>query len=111
MKIFVDGYTTEKNPSDSGGIVIEKNGEISDIKIDKPGLTNNEAELRAVWQAAEEATEGDEILTDSQVVFYWVKNGYANARPDLNSVCQKRIWQVYGQKNREKTIGLKNLKS
>ena len=92
MKLYCDGYCIQKNPSDIGGgytIVDEYNNLIKTKKILKQGLTNNEAELLGIYNALRKSKKNGIISSDSQCCIAWAKNGYAEARPDLNDICWK----------------------
>lgn len=93
MKIYTDGLTIGKNPSNVGGgyCITKENGDILEINnsIRKNPFTSNEAELLGALRATELASNGDEIITDSMNTYYWIKNGKSKARPDLNELMLK----------------------
>lgn len=96
----VDGYTLGKNPSDTGGgyVVFKNTKHIKTEEILKNPFTNNEAELLAIAYATSLADEGDIVETDSLIAYYWVRNGKAKARPDLNIIASM-AHQFIKQKN------------
>jgi len=87
MKIYTDGYTIGKNPSQKGGgyvLTTELGERLHREHILQENFTNNEAELLGINKASQFASMGDEIVTDSQVAKDWAKNGFCKARPDLS---------------------------
>lgn len=86
MKIYSDGYTIGRNPSNIGGgfvVMNELKEVLNHTEILKVGMTNNEAELLGVLKAAELAGEYDTIITDSMNTLAWVLKRKCKARPDL----------------------------
>ena len=78
MKYYTDGFLFLSNPSPIGGgytIIDENNNLISNERVMKKGLTNNEAELLGVYNALKLAEVGDTISTDSQIILGWINNG------------------------------------
>lgn len=91
MKYYIDGYTTEGNPSPIGGgfSIVDKYGTLLiRFPVKKKGFTNNEAELLGLSFCLKHHCErGDTISTDSMNTIHWVKRGKSKkARPDLNPV-------------------------
>ena len=87
-RLYSDGYTIHKNPSDVGGgyVVMDEFEQIlASVEVLKKGMTNNEAELLGVLKATELAMEGDTIITDSMNTLAWVLSPKRKikARPDL----------------------------
>lgn len=85
-KIYTDGFTIGKNPSNTGGgfvLIVEENAKIYVERIFKTNFTNNEAELCGLNKASQFASEGDWILSDSFTAIAWVHRGNCKARPDL----------------------------
>ena len=81
----VDGFILGKNPSPTGGgFTVAVDDDIISYTILEPGITNNQTELLAIGCAAYLAQPGDEIRTDSQTAYHWVKSGQCKARPDLS---------------------------
>lgn len=87
-RIYSDGYTLIKNPSDIGGgfvVMNELKQLLAHFEINKKGMTNNEVELLGVLKATELAREYDTIITDSTNTLAWVLSPKRKikARPDL----------------------------
>lgn len=104
MKLYTDGYTLIGNPSPKGGgftVVNKENKLLIHERIEKEGLTNNEAELRGLNWALKEGKTGDEISTDSNVVLSWLRRGKTKARKDLNELIQECV-----RLKKEKSISL-----
>jgi len=89
--LYSDGYTILKNPSDIGGgfIIIGTKKLFYEERIEKVGLTNNEAELLGVYKALQLADKGAIVYTDSRNTMAWIKSGKPRARMDLQSICQE----------------------
>jgi len=91
MKLYSDGYTLFGNPSPKGGgftVVDEKNNLLIHEKIEKEGLTNNEAEIRGLFWALSKAGENEIVSTDSYICCCWIKRGSSKARKDLKELIQ-----------------------
>jgi len=86
-KYYSDGWMIKRNPSPIGGgftVVREHDRKLLiRFKILKPGLTNNEAEVRGIRFAMRIAKEGDTISSDSKFCIQWVKWGMSKKRKDL----------------------------
>ena len=86
MVYYSDCFMRGSNPSEVGGgytVLNEHNELIEEKRIYKQGFTNNEGELLGVVRALELARDKDEVYTDSQCIYYWLKNGKSKSRPDL----------------------------
>ena len=92
MEIHFDGFTIGHQPSNIGGgysIVDQYNNILVARKVIlKTHFTSNEGELQGCLAAAELASWGDTLITDSMNTFYWVRSGNPKARPDLKGVAQ-----------------------
>lgn len=106
-KIFVDGFTIKRNPSPIGGGYVIYKDKPKVYKIKKKGFTNNEAELLAVFHGVNIAEPYDEVVTDSKVASFWVLNGFAKARPDLNHICKATFWLLVKKKVKLKFVDRK----
>jgi len=90
MIYYVDGFCLGDNPSPTGGgyTIVVFDGETAlrlvCQEVIRPGMTNNEAELLAIYHASEMAQPLDEIISDSMCALAWVRKGKCHARPDLN---------------------------
>lgn len=105
MKIYSDGYTIGRNPSNKGGgyvIMDEYKQVLFHEKIEKYKFTNNEAELRGVVKATNLAQAGDIVITDSNVAWCWVIYRKCKARPDLREMSQEAYINI-----KEKGLKLK----
>ena len=103
MKLYTDGYTLIGNPSPKGGgftVLDENNKVLIHEKIEKEGLTNNEAELRGLLWALKESKTGDKISTDSSVIISWLRRGKTKARKDLTELIQECV-KLKNEKNIE----------
>lgn len=91
MKLYCDGFTLGKNPSDEGGgfsIVDENKKLVIRHCLHRPRFTNNEGELMGILAALDRCAPGDEVSTDSLCAMSWVRRGRSKARPDLRTVCE-----------------------
>lgn len=90
MKYYTDGYTEIRNPSETGGgftIMTEYEELLVTRRIEKQGLTNNEAELRGVVQCLRDCLPESTISTDSQNTISWLSSKKkCKARPDLQGL-------------------------
>jgi ribonuclease HI len=86
-KIYCDGYTILSNPSDlGGGWVVVRGKKDYRFSVTTPGFTNNEAELRGIFEAAKMANRREKIYSDSRVAIGWVNKRKAGPRNDLHSL-------------------------
>ena len=89
MIYYSDGYCLLKNPSPKGGgftVFNRKNKLIMEMRIEKSGFTNNEAELLGVYNAIKLAKKFDSVVTDSQIALGWIYRKSCGSRKDLNSI-------------------------
>ena len=133
MKFFTDRFTKLRNPSPKGGgysIIDENNTVLTVENIEKEGMTNNEAELLAVYHCLEEfCGTADVISTDSMNTIAWIRTNKIKkvARQDLVDIILKcknlikekmvnLIWEsrehnlagIYNEENKLDTFNIKN---
>ncbi|QDT59497.1 hypothetical protein SV7mr_20040 [Stieleria bergensis] len=87
--LHADGFLFKRNPSPTGGgwTVVDAHGKLIERQaILKRGLTCNEAELTAVYRAAQLVDEGGTVFTDSKLVCDWIETGRSKKRSDLNKL-------------------------
>ena len=80
-RFFVDG--SGWNGLVSRACVTDERGKVLDFHNSTKGETNNEMEYHGVWRALLLAQEGDEIVTDSQLVHGQVVKGWKCNQPHL----------------------------
>lgn len=91
-KLYVDGFTIGKNPSEIGGgfvITNEQGSVVEKFDCVKTNFTNNEAELLGIRRALELATIMGTVYTDSSCGLFWTRKGKCKARPDLNEIAKQ----------------------
>ena len=82
--IYSDGFLISANPSPIGGgyTLVANNSKLIERQIiQRPGLTNNEAELLGVLRAVELANRGDIVFSDSQIALTWIRKSRSSAGP------------------------------
>lgn len=116
MVYYTDGYIL---PSYGGGFTVFLQGKlIKSARVEKKGLTNNEAELLGIVYAAMDAKDNDTIITDSLCCIYWIRRGKAKARPDLNVFCslvrslkEKKALDIHWESRETNLAGIYNEKN
>lgn len=89
MIYYCDGFCVLKNPSPQGGgytVINSKKKMIKEEHIEKFGFTNNEAELRGIYEALKISKKNDVVCSDSQTCIGWVLRGKSGSRNDLNYI-------------------------
>lgn len=88
-RLYCDGWCYTSNPSPKGGgfTICNQRGWVLQFGfVKKAKFTNNEAELLALKHALLLSDKDTAVSTDSMNTLNWIKAGFSNARPDLNSL-------------------------